>query len=369
MLARKVFIVLLVMAATALAIAGKQWEANVLVTHTINQTGDTAKVYKLTTFTARDGFAYSDTIAFVDTTIVTWTSPMMVRRVAVAASIDTTKTDTLHVDLGTNKTGVAYAVANLAWTRAQYIDTIVARFNAVTTLSDTVVAQDSVTYIKLVGLIAQDGLEGDARWTLDVTNASTNLVQGDSTFTTVNMVCDSMVAAIEDSSTVADSVIAAVMGAAGGAADTAYKVTGRAGYDFLLSPNDTAQDTVLLTAAATSTSCDTAIVDVPVLMWQNGFKCLYGDAVLRASATTTGGYGTHDSAVIRLYKTNRITGSEVIVAADSGTIPKTFHISKIACDTCYGNGSLFFRIILFDTATDTSGSRNHEFNWSLTGTE
>jgi hypothetical protein len=346
---------------------GRQWNDRVLVAHTIDQTGDTAVVVKFNQFTARDGYTYLDSIRCSSTKrAVSWTAPMQVRRVTVAATPDTTKVDTLHADLGTNKTGVVWTVPNIALTRAAYIDSMVARFNAVTTLADTIVAQDSVTYIKLVGLIAMDALEGDARWTIDITNAG-NMAEGDSTFTTVKMVCDSMVATVNALTTVNDSVTAAVDG------DTVYTITAdRAGWAmvFKVGPADTTQDTVHVTNAGTASfSVDTTDVSLPIRMWENSFKCLYGNIVLRASTTTTKGYGTHDSAVIRLYKTDNVTGTNIVVAADSGVIPKTFHLAKIACDTCYGDGPFFFRVIMFDTATDTSGIRYHDFDWSLTATE
>lgn len=365
---RAIFVLCLLAATVVLAAGGEQWGDRVRVGHVIDQTGDSAVITKFNLFTARDGYKYCDSIRCSSTKIAAaWTSPMQVRRVAVAASIDTTKTDTLHVDLGTNKTGVVYAVANLAWTRAQYIDTIVARFNAVTTLADTVVAQDSTTYIKLVGLIAMDNLEGDARWTLDVTNASTNLVESDSTFTTVKMVCDSMVTTINALVTVNDSVTAAVDG------DTVYTVTAdRPGWSmvFKVAPEDTTQDTVHIQVAKASSSYDTTVVSLPIKMWYGGWNSLMGDFVFPASLTTTKGYGTLDSIWFYLYKTWRVPGSEVIIAADSGTLPRTFHVAlDTKADSLYGDGPMFMRIIQMDTATDTSGTRYHTLDWGLTATE
>lgn len=362
----KLIVVVLAMAATVWSIAGKQWEENLLVSHTIDQTEDTAVVVKFDRFTGRDGYTYLDSIRCSTTKrAVSWTAPKTVRRVLVQATPSARTTDTLIVDHGSANDTITID-CNPALTRAAYVDSIVARIN-VASMSDTVTAEDSGTYVKIVCDLAQDAMNSDTRFALAYGTGTNNMSAGTTDSCSVKMVCDSMVATINALVTVRDSVTAAVSG------DSVYTITAdRPGWPmvFKVGPADTTQDTVHVTNAGTATfTCDTATIPLPFQMWSYGYKCLYGDVVLRASPTTTKGYGTHDSAVIRLYKTNRLTGSDVLVAADSGIIPKTFHIAKVACDTCYGNGPMFFRVIMFDTATDTSGTRYHEFNWTLTGTE
>jgi hypothetical protein len=349
-----------------LATLGQQFGARETFTHSIDQTGDTAVVVKFNQFTARDGYTYLDSIRCSSTKrAVSWTAPMQVRRVTVAATPDTTKVDTLHADLGTNKTGVVWTVPNIALTRAAYIDSMVARFNAVTTLADTIVAQDSVTYIKLVGLIAMDALEGDARWTIDITNAG-NMAEGDSTFTTVKMVCDSMVATVNALTTVNDSVTAAVSG------DTVYTITAdRAGWAmvFKVGPADTTQDTVHVTNAKASSSYEYDTIHLPIRMWEGNWHNLYGDIIMQSSKTTTKGYGTLDSVWFKLYKVGVVTGTWTLMAGDSGAVPRTWHIAHSAKDTLFGSGELKVILEVMDTATDAAGSYTHDVDWNLTAWE
>lgn len=360
--------VIIVGVAVGLAFAGERFQGGQTVTHTINQTGDTSVVVKFNQFTGRDGYTYLDTIRIGVKVAASWTSPKTVRRIAVASSVDTSYSDTLIIDLGTNTDTIAYAVPQTAFTQASYIDSMVARINALTGSTDTVLAQDSVTYIRLVSKIAQDNLEGDARWTLAFGTGSNNMSEADSTFTTIKMVCDSMVATINALATVKDTVTAAVSG------DTVYTITGRAGWPivFKVGPADTCQDTVhvINAQAAAWNSYDTTHVDIPITMWRGGWNSLMGDFILQASPTTTKGYGTVDTAYFLLYKTWATTGSEVLISADTGAIPLSWHfVFDAKPDSIWGDGPMFMRIIQWDTASDTSGARLHQFNWGLTATE
>lgn len=322
-------------------------------------TADTAKVYKLHTFTARDGFTYEDTITFTatDTSVVAWTSPKTVRRITFVTPVDTTLIDSIMIDLGTNRTGVGLNCPNIAgMTRAALIDTMVARMSAVTTLADSVDFQDSVSYIKVVAKLAQDAYEGDARFTLKAYPVGA-MAETDSTFTTVNMVCDSMVAAINGTAAIADSAVAAVMGAAGGAADTAYRVTGRKGYDFLLSPGDTAQDTVVLTAAVAGTSSitDTFFLE-RVAGDDRSFTSLDICAVLALSTDTTHGIGDSSIGALYLYNGRDSTLFAWAAAADSSQLPCTLSFSfpdAAAADTVFKQG-LYIVARVTDTFSDTS---------------
>lgn len=329
----------------------------------ITDAGDTARVFKVNQFTARDGFAYIDsfqTAAWVtgdfDST-VTWTSPKQVRRVLVAATVDTAAVESILVDLGTNKHGVTYTVTNKAWTRAELIDTLVALFNAVAEIKDTVLAQDSSTYIKLVSKIAQDALEGDARWTIDP-GPTTQLTEGDSTFTTKAMVCDSMSYYINENDSIGPHVTAANSG------DTVYTVTAnKKGVDFLLIPGDTAQDTSTTVANATSASIYT---DSFILGSLEGFSSLQVRCIIKPPyGGERTGLGILDSGYIWLYSVfaNEWTPLD---SAISDTCPDTldYHINKTAGDTVLGT-YLGVKIRIWDSCSDTNMTVLQPFDYDV----
>jgi hypothetical protein len=348
-------VLLLVAPALMLAVTGTERSGRVTLTHTISQTGDSAQIIKFHQFTARDSFDYVDSFWIAgDTTLVKFTSPATTRRLRVA--LDTTLTYACSVDCGTNIYGFEYVCPNGAtYDLDSLIDQLTDSFNAVAGMSDSVTAEDSGTYLKVFSNFAMDRYEGAARWIFTV--SSDSLEEVDSTLTTIAMVCDSMAAAINDSSTISDTLTAANDG------DTVYTVTGRSGWGWSVAVGDTAQDTTLTqdSAASWSTVRDT----IPLFnMYQSGFNVLNGWITIRSSKTTTKGYGSLDSAKIILYAVDGGGTRHELDSAYAIGVPMTnsFALSDVGVDTLF-KSRLEFDVYVADSATDTSGSRTHDVDY------
>lgn len=337
------------------------------ITHTITTSGDTAKIYKMHTFTGRDSFAYIDTFhgVWVDTvdSVVAWTSPLQVRR--FTATLDTELVYACSLDCGTNIYGFELTCPNGAtYSLDSLLNDLTDSINAVSGMADTVTAEDSATYIKLTSNFAMDNLEGAARWTLVLGDS---LAEGDSTFTTIAMVCDSMVAAINAADTISNHVTAANSG------DTVYTVTANTrGVTFTLSPGDSAQDTSVTKANATSWSTVVDTFGGFSMCCPEAYKSIYGMAILRVAKDSTDGYGGSDSGWIWVYAEKN--GAWVVLDSSvSEGLPDTLFL-KIGADTTGGavdpdtlyGSMLHFVVKVKDTCTVVgSGPYHHGVDWEF----
>ena len=289
------------------------------VAFTITDAADTARAINFTPSTGLDSFLYHDSIKYpADTSggdfdTVSWVAPPQQMRITLALDDvvpDTSITYSCSLDLGTNITGFEYDPSGLDdTTLALLIDNLVDSFNNVTTMKDTILAEDSVTYIKIVSKKAQIDLEGDARWTMKV---SDSLDTAAIWVTSVADVCDSMVAAINglDSShywTAYDST-------------THYTIEGNknnAGIWFFAVYTDTAQDTTHGADSVSSESTDSGTVVLTS-------ACL-GFGVARGKATLVyaddAGYGMGvDSCILHLYSGSIYGGRNLIVAETCASV-------------------------------------------------
>lgn len=343
---------------------------NILIT--ITNAGDTAKVYRIGGFTGRDSFDYIDTI-YVERNIahdssesaVTWLSPLQVQRITLgsefAGRFDTTLTVSCSLDMGTNRYGFDYTVNDGVTDTlfAIVIDSLVARWNAESGMSDTTIAHDSVTYIKIISKFANDSyLESADRWTLYLGDS---VNRGDSVYTTVAMVVDSMIDAIN-----ADSIGSYVTATAHDDKDTAYLVsTNTKGWYLKVSPGDTAQDTTVTVARKTSVSVTTDSFYIEGgQTW--GFKTLQADIVLRNQLSAEAGLGVADSAIVWLYA---VKGHENyrIDSARCTVIPCTLivNLHSNVGDTVL-HDYLMVKYYTYDTLTEKNMIITYPMTWDIT---
>ncbi len=282
------------------------WHGSQTVSLTTSNSGDTAKVIRVSQFTGRDSFDYIDSIAVVRTTasdssesLIKFTSPLQVSRITLQTitgrptAIDTTIVYSCSLDLGTNKFGFAWAAPEtgddtlLATAIAVLVDSI----NNTTAMEDTVLAEDSATYVKLISKFAMDNLEGAARWTLDLGDS---LTEGQRDSCDIEMVVDSLVAKIN-----ADSIGGYVT--AVNLTDTAYTVTSDVkGRLFTVKFADTAQDTTIQVANKTSWSSTTDTIALAHLVYpEHTYRGVYAKFKILPSATTGSGLGLVDSGLLR----------------------------------------------------------------------
>jgi len=345
----------------AVAIAGDIRQDRLTLAHVIDQTGDSANILKLNVLSALDSFTYVDSIWFeTDTTIVTWTSHPTTRRLVL--TLDTTETYCCSVDCGTNIYGFEFVCPNGATYDADSLaDDLVDSFTNVAGMKDTVLAEDSSSYLKIVSKIAQIDLEGDARWTLKVDPVA-EIAEADSTFTTKAMLCDSLAAAFNGEATLADMLVAANSG------DTVITLTGRSGWKVNIFVGDTAQTATETQAEKASKSrfADT----FPIFpMLTDGFNTLQGTVILRASGYTGAGYGLSDSGMVKLmsrvgpYDGTPTGGTWTLIDSDtSAGLPTTLTVAVEDSATYFGE-MLYLVVSVIDTATDTAVTANHDIDY------
>jgi hypothetical protein len=178
--------------------------------------GDTAMVIAFTVSQGLDSHDYLDTFVTgsgaEDSTVAKWTSPLQTMIFALAGNTASpTKLDTAGIGVvgctavfAAQELGIEYDLSSGADSTIETaVDSIVDIWNKRTNLKDSIVAQDSVTYVKLVSKFGQ--AKFTARWSIKMTTDSTDTAGA---ITTVGMVCDSMNAAINAAlSAVLSSVI------------------------------------------------------------------------------------------------------------------------------------------------------------------
>lgn len=320
--------------------------------------GDTAAVLMFAPSAGIDSFLYKDTLFVngLESTVVaaSWTSPLQKRRVLVG--LDTSINYVCTLDLGTHKYGFIYDPSgNDDTTVALLIDNLVDSFNNVAGMKDTVAAQDSISYVLLVGKKAQIQLEGDARW---IGIFGDSLTEGESTFTTVAMVCDSMAAAINAS----DS--AAKYGTGSNSGDTGFLYTSDdQGLDFFAALADTATDTSRVQANVTSVSAITdtfSVAEFNVGLADEMFRAsgVVGWIILYPCSDTNQGFGDSDSGYIWLYSIEKVDSNLVYYILDQDSCNSLPCSCRVDIIDAAANDSLFHHSMgigyrVMDTLTDT----------------
>ena len=324
-----------------------------LCTLLVTDAGDTAQVIKVNKFTANDSFTFIDTI---NSTTVEYTSPLQAMIIIVNKNVDTTATLACSLDCGTHTYGFEYAIGQFAEAHAadsveKYIKDSI---NAVAGMKDTVVASDSAGYVKVVSLFGQQHLEDGARWTLKL---GTGLTKGDSTVTTIRSIIGAMVAAINDSTALADTVTAANSG------DSVYTITAnKKGVAFTIAIGDTSQDTSKVVANKTSSSATT---DTLRIGNTGGYNTLHAKIYIAPEISADAAIGKDDSCIIWLYTT--FAGDSYLadstICTDLPCSLQTYIISTIG-DTLLRDG-IYMKYLLRDTCTDTIATVTYPVSWNL----
>lgn len=364
---------------------------------TTSTAGDTAQVSKITPILAIMGFEYKDSISYwnpadsTDTTAhsqISWTSPMqsMILTIgpitATPTLIDTTILLTVGctaVFAGADELGVEYDTETGAdATLATALDSIVDIWNKATNLSDSIEAQDSGTYIKLVSLIGEGTQEGP--WTLQLSTDSLDSA-GTPDSVTIAMVCDSMVATANASDTIVDYMTAVD-------STTFYIIqSDDAGLLFYYTFYNHADTHGTLTASQANVTSSSDLTDTllyyPIWLADDNFRALgiHGDIVIDTSITDSAnailGLGLADSASlwVRSYRDSggvrTYRDLDSVHGSLSDGLPVTLHISRIpawANDTVFFDG-LVISWYISDTLSDTVVTREYPIYIDLKLTE
>ena len=371
MLKRLLFVFLLAVLATVVFADGEYLPVvgSKDLAFAITDAGDSTMITKYTPV-AFDSFTYSDSFSYeADTSAhqtISWTSP--VQTMIITPTVDVATTYSCSLDFNAGATvGVEKDYASGVATVAALIDTLVDMINKKAVLTDSVTAEDSVTYIKLVSNFS--GGQFGGRWSMIMVvagGAGTLDSAAHASQATVAMICDTMVALIN-----ADAGLDSHMTASDSA--TYYMVTAdKAGVLFFGAvfggtgaslTADSLQDTVHTRANYTSSSSQT---DTTSLTDIRGFDHIDGQIILRNSYSGYAGQGNEDSAIVTLYSVG--PDARVIIAVDTcGSPPCTL---DVMLHSNVGDTALRRQIeigtFINDTVSDTSLTIYYRMLWDLT---
>lgn len=339
----------------------------------IDDWGDTAQVSKITPTLAIMGFEYLDTVSYQpDTTAhqtISWTSPQQIMTFTLAGNTgDLLVLDTVGIGVvgctisfQAQDLGVSYDLSTGAdSTIATAYDSIVARFNLVAALTDSVDAQDSGTYIKFVSLIGEGVLKGP--WTMLMSTDSTDTASAIDSVT-IAMICDSMTTAIN-----ADAGLDSFMTAFD---STTFYITqsddkGVLFYHTFLNHADTHGTLVASQANVTANSefTDTILLIPTTNKFRDHYTGIYGTFILDSSLQTDIGVGLSDSVQITLATGRNYRGTSLelfeldsATQAPAGSLPCTLRVSHdpavAGADTLIKE-NWYLIIHVSDTANDTT---------------
>lgn len=327
--------------------------------------GDTAQVSKITPILAIMGFEYKDSISYwnpadsTDTTAhsqISWTAPMQAMILTIAdltadeGAVDSTVLGTIScsAQFVAETLGFDFDVSECADSSlATLIDSLVDIFNKVTDLTDSIDAQDSGAYIKLVSLESEGVNQG--AWSISLFSSagaptdSCDTVTG-ANMVTIAMVCDSMVAAANASDTFPDYMTAYDSA-------TFYIIqSDDAGLLFYYTFYNHADTHGTLTASQANVTSFSFITDTfsvaefgPLLATEvfRG-SGIMGWIILHPSEDTEQGFGESDSAKIWLYSIDRADSNLIYSVLDEDScdaLPCSCRVDIIhaaANDTIFG---------------------------------
>lgn len=376
---------LAILFASAYTIAMRTYNVHETVGLTVTTAGDTALVLKVTPSTALDSFQYIDTIqpkSGGTKYVVAWTSPLWAIRLRVDSATTAATSCSLYVNGTKRLVGFTQTASP---TIAKACDSFVALINAVTGVKDSLVAQDSNTYVKIVSKFAQNhtqipatrfyGVRGGAVGSKDM-----KLHFDTAWATTIALTCDSLkriadtLTGFEDSVGLSDST-------------TFYTVYAKQkGLPFVFKAADSAEDgatdTSTLVSNKTSYSSKTDTVWLGEIADRNWnatamlFKATFKAG--KSTADTLGHCQFLDSASIQIYTVSELDGSWFFLDSFVGDtvgnrtmtkrIVKTGMTSGAGIDTLF-KGPLVAIIRVVDSTSDTTKTTANEYkfdaNWWL----
>ena len=330
---------------------------------TVSDDLDTAQVVRVgDVFLMRDSFVYIDSFSIsADTTThatISWLSPL--QTMILTPTFDASTTYSCSLRTGAGATGFSFdatAESNLAGLTAKLTDSI----NLVAGIKDTIVGQDSSTYVKMVSEMGQNALPSDARWSLSFAVAGGSGTLDTATQLTINdsILIKNMVDSINAGDSTGFYLTAAVE------ADTSYSVTAnkKGVLFFIATQKDTAGDTLHITVNATSVSTSRDSVQLGSSF---GYKTLTGIFIVSAATGHTGS-GINDSIIMWLYATDNLGGLYVLDSSITANTPGTLNVAihSNVGDTAMKSG-LEFKWFISDTASDTNLAVTSNLQYQVT---
>jgi len=264
------------------------------------------------------------------------------------------KLDPTMADRSGGRIVQSFAAANA--TIEMICDSMVVAVNAAATISDSLVAVDYGTYYTIA---TKEGSQANTLnlpggWsiiTMGLSGSSQDTDSGHGQATTVaatiKSVSDGMIAAINATATVTDTVEALTSG------DTAYYVISRRHKRFVMTTDD--RFTLVDSNATTDTVFGASSVTDSIFIGNaEGFRSLHGKVTIGA-ATGLSGLGATDSAEVWLSSSGP-AGSWSIYNLDTAAIPFTVYtvVHDDKGDSIIGE-HIYIKYNYYDTLSDTNG--------------
>ena len=361
---RLTLLLILLLAVMAWAGGSRIWEQRNSLSLSVTTAGDTAQVSLSHTLTAVDSFDYLDSFSYqIDTSkhqTIKFTSAL--QSMILTPTVDVASTYACSIGFKDDTLGFEKDYASGVATVAALIDTLVDIINNLADLSDSVVAHDSVTYIKIVSKFGLRLFETRWKCEFGITGgAGTIDTASHDSLTTLALVCAGRVAAINADDSVSKYMTASSSG------DTGVLITsddeGVLFYYITLNHADTGGTLVAVQANVTdswSSITDTFFLS-SFIDGDKTFNSMIGKVRISASPTSTQGIGLSDSGYVWLY--SEYLGNSNLLAVDTtASLPCSVYYSQPSAagtDTLFSD-KLYIIVRVADTATDTNATITYD---------
>ncbi len=333
------------------------------VVTSVSNTNDTAQSMDIVPLFAVDSYTYIcsvlTTTSPVDSQVISYTTWAQKMKLSLkVTTIDTTRNYICSVATATVKFGIIWNPPEAAWTAATAYDTLVYLINNKAGLKDSIKAEDSTTYIMLRSKVKMVPTMAGTRFTV-WGDADTMRFDTASHNASIGDICDGLVAAgvaVTDLNTQYTFT---------NSGDTLVRMTAKKkGLPFVYKvpascPVDTLDSTTFqANVAGRSRNCDT--FDLVQLVGEDRRAGgIYGNIILKPSATTYRGLGLSDSGLLWFQtRMNIDTGTTyyVLDSTKKAALPCTLHIARSYAAT---NDTLFKPIgsiiwVVSDTTSDST---------------
>lgn len=369
----RVFVILALFCCVAVC-AWQPWVHNRRnVTMSVTTAGDTAEVHTVTVKMTSDSGVFIDSVFFTNDTsqhvVCSVRTPLQAMIFTLAGNTgNLTKLDTVGIGVvgctavfAAQELGIEYDLSTGAdSTIATALDSLVDIWNKATNLKDTINAQDSGTYIKLVSKFGEEKLT--QRWSMKMTTDSTDTSSHTGMFSE-NDICDSLVAFINADDSASVYVTAAV------ATDTSttFTITSNDPGVPIHSVSVTGSDTMSSAATQENVTSWSSVQDTFALGEPPGFAGsewggIQGRFLVESTLTTTKqGIGLKDSIYIQLWRKRFLGGTAVWDVLDADSCADSpcslwvHHIDAAGTDTLLGE-QLYLYVRVADSASDTTAT-------------
>jgi len=338
----------------------------------VTTAGDTAEVFTVTVKLTSDSGLFKDSVFFTNDTsqhyVASFLAPVQIMILTPDAGAVDSSTD-FSIDFafaGGDTLGFDVNIGDAYVTVAKLCDTITSLINATTNLTDTVSAEDSGTYVKIISLFSEEVLTGRWSMIIDTSGGTEGIPDTASRVFDRDEICDTLVALINGDDSAAVYLTAAVV------TDTTFTVTsndpGVPIHVVSVTGSDTMAAANTQNNVTSSSQVNDTLIEYPISLTSDDFRALGMNGWIILDHYSLGdtlyGVGISDSASLWLRMYRVVAGNKMYRTLDSvlcGDIPCTLHVARIpalANDTVFYEG-FYINYYISDTASDVVLNRRY----------